>query len=299
MNNSNIGRGPFIFMLVLTVVWVIALIINALSPADMISTMMSAKWLFVTYVVLTGFVIWNSVLAKGWNRTLWVVSLVFIITFTAEALGVNFGLIFGRYYYTEALGIQVGGVPLLAALAWQPILYAAYCVTDILIPSPSADRSDSLLRRLPYYVGAAVVGALLTTAWDMMIDPFAVSQGYWVWLDGGPYVPYLESGVPISNYLGWLGTAFVCQLMYRFIMGTGPRPRVSLNISVYGPLMLYFYLFITSAGLTMIIVKRPELGLTALMGMGIIVAVALMRVIPLKRGVITTLGEGLLGINNK
>ena len=153
MNNNNIGRGAFILMIILTVIGVVALSINAFLPIDLVPIMMSPKWLLMTFIVLTTFVIWNSVLTKGWGRSLLALALAYIIAFTAEALGVNFGLVFGRYYYTDALGIKFIGVALMVALAWEPILYASFGITDILIPSP-VKRSDSLLRRLPYYLGA-------------------------------------------------------------------------------------------------------------------------------------------------
>ncbi|MEA3223956.1 MAG: carotenoid biosynthesis protein, partial [Thermodesulfobacteriota bacterium] len=143
MNDSNIGKWAFILMIILTVIGVVALSINAFLPIDLVPMMMSPKWLLMTFVVLTAFVLWNSVLTKGWGRSLLALALAYIIAFTAEALGVNFGLVFGRYYYTDALGIKFIGVSLMVALAWEPILYASFGITDILIPS-SVERSDSL-----------------------------------------------------------------------------------------------------------------------------------------------------------
>jgi putative membrane protein len=217
----------------------------------------------------------------------------FLVAFTAEALGVNFGLIFGNYYYTPALGVQLFGVPFLAALAWEPIVYASFSITDILAPL-LVDHADSWLKRFPSYLWMAVAGALATTAWDMMIDPIAVSQGWWVWEHGGNYLPYLANGVPIQNFLGWLGVAFVINMIYRLVVDGEPTLRRSLNLSIYGPLMLYSALFLTSFGVTLTVLKRPEVALIGLLAMGPFIVIALTNVNLIQRGLSTLLGAGWL-----
>jgi uncharacterized membrane protein len=147
---------------------------------------------------------------------------------------------------------------------------------------------------LPSYLWMAVVGALATTAWDMMIDPIAVNEGWWVWLDGGPYVPYVENGVPIDNFLGWLGVSFVINLIYRLVADTAPQPRRSLSLSIHGPLMLYSALFLTAAGVAITILRRPEVALVGLLAMGPFIAIGLTNVNLLQRGLASLLGEGWL-----
>jgi uncharacterized membrane protein len=125
----------------------------------------------------------------------------------------------------------------------------------------------------------ALIGAVATTAWDLMIDPIAVSEGWWVWHDGGEYIPYLQNGVPIQNYIGWLLVAFVIQLTYRFI--TGKQPKSIQNnpyLSIYGPLTLYSSLFISSFGVTITILNRPEIALVGMMAMGPFVFLCLFNI---------------------
>jgi putative membrane protein len=199
------------------------------------------------------------VITKGWRRSLLMFASSFLLAFTAEALGVNFGWIFGRYYYTGALGFQIFGVPLLAALAWEPIIYAAYLMSDLLSPIVSA--LPQITRQRPTAVWMALIGALATTAWDMMIDPIAVSQGWWVWVDGGAYVPYVANGVPVQNFMGWLGVAFLINLIYRVIADGKPQQNHSASLALYGPLTLYTSLFLTSFGVMVTILGRPEIAL--------------------------------------
>ncbi len=289
------GRIPFIYLSVITVLSVAVIVINALLG---LIIPFKVDFLIGFVLALFVFVIWHSLLTKGWKRTLLMLTTSFVIAFIAEALGVNFGLIFGKYHYTDMLGFQVFGVPLLAALAWEPVLYAAYCITDILSPS-LFNRTDSWLRRLPVYFWMAGIAALATTAWDMMIDPIAVSQGWWVWHQGGAYLPYVANGVPIQNFLGWLSVSFVINVLFRIIADTVPAPNRSLHLSIYGPITLYAALFLTSFGVTVTVLERPEVGLIGVLAMGPFLAIALTNVNLIQRGLASLLGSGWLEVEVK
>jgi uncharacterized membrane protein len=259
------GRAPFIYISIIALASTALIALNALLNLGIPFTV---HFLVGIVGALLVFVIWHSLLTKGWKCSLVLFSGSFVLAFTAEALGVNFGLIFGRYYYTNFLGPGLFGVPFLAALAWEPILYAAFSLTEILLPA------KLLAGRLSTSLGAAVAGALATTAWDLMIDPIAVHQGWWVWLDGGPYVTDIENGVPISNFIGWLGVSFIIMLLYQLVVDHAPQPRQNLNLVLRGPGTLYATLFLTATGVTLTILGRPEVALVGLMSMGPFLALA-------------------------
>jgi uncharacterized membrane protein len=270
MKNVDKGKGPFRYLTVVTLISVLLIVLNVLLGMRIPFTV---DFLLGYVGALLVFVVWHAILTKGWKRSLIIFGLSFIVAFTAEALGVNFGLVFGHYYYTTLLGVSLFGVPFLAALAWEPIVYAAFCISDIL---STRDGSPSpLYKHKTSPIWAAVIGALATTAWDLMIDPIAVSQGWWVWVDGGPYVPYVANGVPIQNFVGWLGVAFVINLIYRKIAdGMELRTR-SAALTFYGPLTLYISLLLTAFGVTITILQRPEVALIGMLAMGPFVVIAL------------------------
>ncbi len=270
MNIMDKGKAPFLYILGVTVISVLLIVLNMLLGMRI---PFSASFLLGYVGACLVFVVWHALLTKGWKRSLLMLALSFTIAFAAEALGVNFGLVFGHYYYTRALGVSLFGVPLLAALAWEPIVYAAFCLSDVL-----ASRGESLSVTILHQtspVFAAAVGALATTAWDMMIDPIAVSQGWWVWINGGPYVPYVSNGVPITNFVGWLLVAFIINLAYRRVADGMERPVKSAALAYYGPLTLYSSLFLTAFGVALSILKRPEVALTGLLAMGPFILIAL------------------------
>ncbi|HEX9091355.1 MAG TPA: carotenoid biosynthesis protein [Anaerolineales bacterium] len=264
------GKAPLRYLLGVTLISVALIILNAA-----LGMRIPFKVSFlVGYVgALLVFVIWHGVLTKGWKRTLTLFGISYLLAFTAEALGVNFGLVFGHYYYTPMLGVSLFGVPILAALAWEPIIYAAYCISDMLFPLVANLTGISSNKVFPFWM--AIIGALATTAWDMMIDPIAVSQGWWVWVDGGPYVPYVAHGVPIQNFVGWLGVAFVIHLIFRLLGSNDRQPEGSAALRLYGPLTLYISLFLTSFGVAITILQRPEVALIGMLAMGPFIIIAL------------------------
>jgi uncharacterized membrane protein len=141
----------------------------------------------LTTVVVAAFAVTTTCLAAavwGWVRA--VVAAVAIVgaTTAIERVGTTTGWPFGDYRYTGVLTPTVAGVPLAVGLAWWGMAL------------PAREAAARLVR--PGWPTVAV-GALALTAWDVMLDPQAVDEGWWVWDAGGPW-----RGVPLSNYAGWL-----------------------------------------------------------------------------------------------
>ena len=129
-------------------------------------------------------------LGERTRRGALILACVALLGFAVEAVGVRFGVPFGRYVYTEALQPQTFSVPLVMGPAWMVLV--AY----------GRDAAGRLrLRGWKAYVFAA----LLTTATDLVIDPLAANRlGYWRWAEAGSYY-----GVPLVNFAGWFLTALV------------------------------------------------------------------------------------------
>ena len=293
MNHGNLGRGAFYYMTGITVLNLLNVLLSFFFFHDLrqvyeAETGGGPGRLEITALVSIClnlvFLFWNSILAKGWGRTLAAFVLTVLTAWLAEGLGVHYGYVFGHYHYSGMLGFQVWAVPMIVCLAWEPILYSAYCLTDFLVPSEFGGSESFLRRMLPYLVMAAI-GGIATTAWDLMIDPFAVRRGWWVWEYGGPYMRDIANGVPISNFFGWWKVAFVCHLIYRLVLETGPHPRRSLYLSVYGPMMLYLNLFIGAMVGALLMLERPDVGMIGVACMGTLLLLGGAKIFLLKQGV--------------
>ncbi|MDH2429649.1 carotenoid biosynthesis protein [Sphaerisporangium sp. TRM90804] len=107
-----------------------------------------------------------------------------VVGYAAEWVGIRTGFPFGEYRYTGLLWPELGGVPVIVAVAWGGMGLASYAVA-----SAVARGTTSRI----------VVGALALTSWDLFLDPQMIRLGLWAWAEPGPY-----RGVPVSNFAGWL-----------------------------------------------------------------------------------------------
>jgi putative membrane protein len=129
---------------------------------------------------------------KDWNVSFSIFCVVAgVIGFGSEVSGVHTGFPFGNYWYGPVLGVQVFEVPLMIGVNWLLLSYLAGHFFN------SKIQNDIL---------AALAAAVLMVAIDFIIEPVAMSLDFWYW-EGDV--------VPLQNYLGWLGVAFVIQIIYR------------------------------------------------------------------------------------
>lgn len=144
------------------------------------------------FLLLAGLVVLLG--ARTRREVLSLVSIA-LLGFVVEAAGVRTGFPFGAYAYTGVLRPQLLGVPVVMGFAWMALVaYACELAGRLQLP--------------PW--PAAVVGALLTTAIDLVIDPLAVQRfGYWTWAHEGTYY-----GIPFTNFAGWFVTALIaCRVL--------------------------------------------------------------------------------------
>lgn len=114
-------------------------------------------------------------------------------TYLIEYVGVTTGWPYGAFEYGIDLGPMVSGVPAALPVFFIPLVLNAYLLCLLLL----GDRASSRLARL-----AVVIPAVVTM--DLVLDPAAVSLGFWAYDAGGVFY-----GVPLSNVTGWVLSAMV------------------------------------------------------------------------------------------
>lgn len=144
-------------------------------------------------------------------------SIPFFLGFVAEALGVNFGLIFGNYIYGENLGFKVFGVPLMICVNWT------------LLTMATADISRLLFKNI---IITSLVGASLMTGLDFIIEVSAPRFDFWEFKNGF---------VPLQNYIGWLCTAFIAHLGYQYFKINTSK---LISIHVFVSIVVFFTVFL-------------------------------------------------------
>jgi putative membrane protein len=166
--------------------------------------------------------------------------------FGVEVLGVQLGLPFGAYAYTEQLGTEVLGVPLIIPLAWTMMAY----------PSLLVGRRISR-----HAIAGPVIAGLALATWDLFLDPQMVDAGHWVWLGGGPAI----LGIPISNFAGWVVTAIVMMAL----LWPLARDREVADDRV--PHLLYLWVYASSVLAHLVFFGLPASALLGGVGMGAVV----------------------------
>ena len=142
-------------------------------------------------------------------------SIIFLLGFSVEAIGVNTGAVFGSYTYLGAMGIKVWGTPLIIGLNW---LFLSYTATSIL------DEA-----KLPAWI-VYFLAPLLMVAYDFFLEKSAPVLDMWYW-DGDT--------VPFRNYVAWYLIGFLCVAILKMF---GVNTQNILSKLLYFVQFLFFVL---------------------------------------------------------
>jgi len=134
--------------------------------------------------------------AKSTN--FWLASLTVAVGgFLIEVVGVNTGLLFGRYHYGPVLGFSLFSTPLSIGVNWLLLVYCSASLINFLLPQNNSRVLKSTL------------AAVLMVALDAIIEPVAIATDMWRWE---------TAQVPLQNYIGWFVSALLLQgVISRFV----------------------------------------------------------------------------------
>jgi putative membrane protein len=192
-----------------------------MKAGDTRSPLEAAGWIGLsTYLVLVVGFAWNptplaqglaalgiaiacahAALFYGWKNALVLLAICLVTTFAMENIGAATGFPFGHYHFEVGSNlIHVGAIPIIVGPLWFGMGYLSWIVAGTLLGGAHRRLSRKIqLLALP------VVAAFVMTQWDVVMDPpEATISKAWIWHDGGA-----DFGVPLSNYLGWLLTAWL------------------------------------------------------------------------------------------
>jgi putative membrane protein len=208
----------------------------------------------LAHLVVGGLFVITLLSARSvWGQRAFVASAVIVgIGFGVEIVGSRTGFPFGSYDYTSLLAPQIANVPVVVAFAWCAMALPAREVAGAIC----GERAPGAAR--------VIVGAVALTAWDVFLDPHMVMEGYWVWPEGGSFF-----GIPLSNYLGWLGVSALLMVVLEVALpprGTQRTPVVQY-VAVAAMETIGFVFFFGD----------PAVGLWGALTMGMLGVLALMR----------------------
>lgn len=203
----------------------------------------------------------------GWKRSLTFTLAGYLIAFGSEWLSINTGFPYGWYYYIDATSsreLWVAGVPFFDSLSYVFLAYCSYS-TALFILSPLRAWRWNLVtletRAIRRSFSALLLGALLQTCLDIVIDPVALQGRRWfLGQIYGYREPGIHFGVPLSNYAGWLLTSMCLIAAFQLIDARRSDNRAAGIVplpfhSLMGPL-LYLSVLLFNIGMTLAIGER-------------------------------------------
>lgn len=150
------------------------------------------------------------------------------LSLSSELLGTSTGFPFGHYQYLSGLGYKIAGlVPFTIPLSWFYLGFSTYLLARAGLENT---RISPWLRHL----GAIALGAILLTAWDLVLDP-AMTQStvpFWQFQEVGEFF-----GMPYRNLRGWIGTGAIFMSVAALLWSKKPlnlqRSQLLVPLTVY------------------------------------------------------------------
>jgi uncharacterized membrane protein len=167
-----------------------------------------------------------------------------VLSLGSELLGTSTGFPFGHYAYLSGLGYKVAGlVPFTIPLSWFYLGFSAYLLAYSGLRSGLSrwKVGDFGLKML-----AVGLGAVLLTAWDLVLDP-AMSQApfpFWEFQEVGAFF-----GMPYRNLVGWVGTGMVFMGVGALLLRSVPIRLSRAQLTM--PLLVYLANFAFGATITL------------------------------------------------
>ena len=134
--------------------------------------------------------------------------LVCILGFIVEIVGVNTGLVFGKYSYGAILGPKLFGVPFIIGINWFIVIYCSGIATQKLLMTIVGKNIPSTGPPKMIKVMALVVdGATIATFFDWLMEPSVTRLEFWHWLGDG--------SIPVYNYICWFVTSMLFLTIFK------------------------------------------------------------------------------------
>jgi uncharacterized membrane protein len=170
------------------------------------------------------FSIFHAAYVLGWRHTLVFFGITVAISWSYEQVGVETGLIYGAYHYTDALGLKLGHVPIIIPIAWFMMVYPSYIIATLIQSGRlmmrekmknNDNNSINVLTPIPQILWLSFLSAVIMTAWDLVVDPYlsGPTERAWIWEGGGGQY----FGVPLHNFGGWLLTTFTIYFLFHLL----------------------------------------------------------------------------------
>lgn len=149
------------------------------------------------------------------KKSILVFLFIYLLGFTIEVVGVNTGLIFGKYQYGNSLGIKFFNTPIIIGLNWLILVYITSSVTERF-------RINNILK--------IITAASFMLVYDIILEQVAPRLDMWSFKDGN---------VPIQNYFAWFVFALI---LHTLIKVNRIKTENKLSLIILVSQLLFFFI---------------------------------------------------------
>ena len=154
------------------------------------------------------------------NKFIFSFFFIAVLGFIIEVIGVQTGLIFGKYTYGNGLGFKLLDVPLVISVNWAMLICAGIIVVNTIF-------SNKLV--------VVTLASILVTLIDLLIEQVAPKLDFWHFENEGP---------SFHNYMGWIGVTFFMSLLFYPMIIKGNRSVSSIILVLQIIFFTSLYLFL-------------------------------------------------------
>ena len=141
--------------------------------------------------------------------------IIFFLSIISEIIGVNYGILFGSYYYGDNLGYSMYGVPLVIGLNW-------------VVLTVSCGNIASYFFEKNKYLSISI-GSLLMLILDVIMEQVSGNIDFW----------YFNDESLIFNYVTWFLLGVCNQYLYQSLNYT---KNLFISVNVYLSFIAFFLL---------------------------------------------------------
>jgi len=148
------------------------------------------------------------------QRVYLLIILLSIYSFTIELVAISTGFPYGQFSYSTYIGYKIFDlVPWTLPFAWIPLIIFSYVSASLILKLDRVKKiTPKFFLNQPNYL-RIILSVLILVYLDLIIDPGAVALMFWHYS-----YPIGFYGVPLSNFIGWILSATMGNLLLTAII---------------------------------------------------------------------------------
>lgn len=151
-------------------------------------------------------------------------SLILISSYAViiENIAILTGFPYSKFVYSNLMGPKFLFAPITLPFSWVPIFILALVIVH---------KIKNKLHKI-------ILGGLLMTYFDLVLDPGATNIGFWIWETKTGFY-----NVPYVNFLGWIFTSITMFILWEFIYPKfAPKIKDQKYLLLSGIYILAFFM---------------------------------------------------------